>query len=406
MPVTEIEPRPSEGTPLYVHLPFCAAKCHYCDFFSVPDEGQDVDGTLAAISAEVERRAPARPRTVFLGGGTPSLLSIPQLRRFLDHLDAVTGFRDSSEEVTAECNPESLDTDKARALLDLGVDRLSIGFQALDQAALELFGRVHEVEDSFRAYEAARAAGATSVNVDLIYAWPGQTLEGWRRDLARVLDLGPEHLAAYNLTFEEGTRFTRWLEDGRMKKAPEELELALFEALREGLVGRDIRPYEISNYSLKGHECAHNRNYWANGPYVGVGPSAVSFTGGRRAGNPRGIVTYLRAVERGGSPAAWEERLEPLARLGETWWLGLRRVEGVDPAEARQTAGLEARLEAGLEAGDGAGLAAEGEADPCLAEARRLAAEGVLEERGGRFALTARGLPLADWVARKFLSPG
>jgi len=388
-PPTIAERDPDVGTPLYVHLPFCAAKCHYCDFFSVPDAGQDVDGMLATMMTEIRRRAPLRPRTVFLGGGTPSLLSIPQLRQFLDGLHAHTGFRDSAVEVTAECNPESLDLDKARAMLDLGVNRLSIGFQALDQGALELFGRVHEVDDSFRAFEAAREAGLGSINIDLIYAWPDQTLEGWVADLERVLALEPEHLAAYNLTYEEGTRFTTWLEDGRLKKSPEDLELALFETVRGAAKERGMDAYEVSNYSTNGRQCLHNLNYWANGPYVGVGPSAVSFTHLRRAGNPRGLNSYRRAVERGGDPAAWDEMLEPAARLAETWWLGLRLKDGVDPVQARTAARFP-------EAGD----------DPCVRQARRLEGLGLLEELNGRFRLTERGLPLADGVAKELLVPG
>ncbi|MFT5049578.1 MAG: oxygen-independent coproporphyrinogen-3 oxidase [Chlamydiales bacterium] len=383
------EREPEEGTPLYVHLPFCAAKCHYCDFFSVPDAGQDVDGMIETMLTEIRRRAPRRPRTVFLGGGTPSLLSIPQLRRFLDELHAQTGFRDSAVEVTAECNPESLDRDKARAMLDLGVNRLSIGFQALDQGVLELFGRVHAVEDSFRAFEAAREAGVKAINIDMIYAWPDQTLEGWVADLERVLALRPEHLAAYNLTYEEGTRFTTWLEDGRLKKSPEDLELALFETVRSAAQESGMGAYEISNYSANGQECGHNLNYWANGPYVGVGPSAVSYTHLRRAGNPRGLNSYRRAVERGGDPAGWDEMLTPEARLAETWWLGLRLKDGIDPVQARASAQFP-----------------QSASDPCVREAAKLVDHGLLEEHAGRFRLTARGLPLADWVAKELLVPG
>ena len=204
----------AEGTPLYVHLPFCAAKCHYCDFFSVPDEGHDLEGMVAAILREAEERAPRRPRTLFLGGGTPSLLPIPLLRRLLDGLHEFTGWRDSVEEATAECNPESLDRDKARAFVDLGVPRLSVGVQALDDQALALFGRVHTADDSLRALEAAREGGVEALNADLIYAWPGQTLEAWEHDVHAILGFSTEHLSAYNLTYEEDTRFKRWLDRG------------------------------------------------------------------------------------------------------------------------------------------------------------------------------------------------
>ncbi len=374
-----------EGTPLYVHLPFCAAKCHYCDFFSVAAEGHDRGAMIDAILHEARVRAPQRPRTVYLGGGTPSLLAIDELERLLDGLDACTGFRESATEVTAECNPESLDEAKARALLGLGVGRLSIGFQSLSDEILQLFGRVHTVADSFRAYDAARAAGAKNVNVDLIFAVPGQELDTWSADLRRVLALQPDHLSAYNLTFEEETLFRRWLEEGRLAKQPEDRELELFEATRRIAGALGYEAYEISNFASAGRQCAHNVNYWRNGPYVGVGPSAVSKVGWTRSGNVKGIAAYRSRIAESGGATLWEETPEPTARLAETWWLGLRLAEGIDPASARQRAGCPL------------------EDDQSEATADSLADQGLLTRDGARFRLSERGLPLADYVARKFL---
>jgi oxygen-independent coproporphyrinogen-3 oxidase len=373
-----------------VHLPFCAAKCHYCDFFSVPGQGQDIDGTLRAILAEARARAPESPRTVYLGGGTPSLLSQEQLAGLLDGLDALTGFRASAVEVTAECNPESLDRPKAERLLELGVDRLSIGFQALDDRLLQLFGRVHTAEDSFRAFEAARAAGVRRLSIDLIFAAPGQTPASWAADLERVLAIAPDHISAYNLAFEEETPFKRWLDAGRLQRPAEDLELELFRATRERLAERGYGAYEISNFALEGQECRHNLNYWRNGPYVGIGPSAASHVDRKRWGNPRSIGAWRQGVERGRCAPAWEEELAPRERLGETWWLGLRLARGVDPAEAREIAGFESL---------------PGEPDPAAAAAEQLVRAGLLERAGQRLRLSERGLPLADLVAREFLSP-
>lgn len=387
--MSSLEPtRAAPGTPLYVHLPFCAAKCHYCDFYSVPAEGHDRSAMVAAILREAELRAPRAPRTVFLGGGTPSLLDADELATLLDGLERITGFRASAEEVTAECNPESLDLVKARALLALGVRRLSIGFQSLDDATLGLFGRVHSSADSFAAFAAAREAGCADLNVDLIYASPGQELEAWKTDLARVLDLRPDHLSAYNLTFEEATPFRSWLEEGRLARHPEELELAFFDATRGALVERGYEAYEISNFALPGHRCAHNVNYWRNGAYVGLGPSAASLVAGRRSGNVRSVGGYVRRIGEHGEACAWSEELDPRSRLGETWWLGLRLVEGLSAAEARERASYHE------------------EGDPALAIAERALAEGVLARDGERYRLSARGLPLADWVARRFLAAG
>ena len=279
MSAPSAHPTPEPGTALYVHLPFCEVKCTYCDFFSVEGAGEDTEATVRTILAEARLRAPRRPRTVFLGGGTPSYLPEHELRLLLDGLDELTGFRDSALEVTAECNPESLDERKARSLIELGVDRLSIGLQSLDPRTLELFGRPHDVADGFRAIDAARAAGARELSVDLIYAWPGQRPEAWSAELERVLAAGPDHFSAYNLTFERATPLSQQLAAGALEACPEELELELFQITREVGCSHGFRAYEISNYASKDMLCHHNVNYWRNGPYVGLGPSAASKVG-------------------------------------------------------------------------------------------------------------------------------
>jgi len=384
-------PRPEPGTALYVHLPFCATKCHYCDFFSVPAEGQDLEGMVESILNEAAQRAPSAPKTLFLGGGTPSLLPVGLLQRLLDGLQDLTGWRESVEEASAECNPESLDSDKAKALLDLGIPRLSVGVQALDDEVLELFGRVHKGQDGLRALEAARDAGVTHLSADMIYAWPGQTLKRWEDDLGAVLELTTQHLSAYNLTYEEDTRFKRWLDQGRLSKAPEDLELALFEVARELCGAAGLAPYEVSNYALSGHECRHNINYWRNGAYLGLGPGAVSKIGPVRAGNPRGIASYLKWIDTSGHATQWRDEPDESTRLAEGWWLGLRLAEGLDPAAVRTAAHWQ---------GDPA-------QDPALPVARNLVDLGLLETSGQaaqeRFRLTPRGRPVADAIAVQFL---
>ncbi|HEX6881859.1 MAG TPA: radical SAM family heme chaperone HemW [Planctomycetota bacterium] len=376
--------RPPPGTPLYVHVPFCAAKCTYCDFYSLAGEGQDLAGTLELLLAEAAARAPERPRTVYLGGGTPSYYAPEDLERLLDGLERVTRFRSSAVEVTCECNPESLDVAKARLLRQLGVDRLSIGLQSLEPRILELFGRVHDVATGFAAVEAARAAGFERVSVDLIYGVPGQDLARWQADLARVLALRPDHLSAYQLTFEEGTPLWAQLQAGTVSRLSEDEELAFFEATHAQLADAGYEGYEVSNFCLTGQQCLHNVNYWRNGPYLGLGPSAVSKVGHTRLGNPRSLVPWRQAVAAGRPAAAWEETPAPALRLGETWWLGLRTRAGVEPAEACRVAGFEG-------------------ADPTAAERDALAAVGLLEEQGGRTRLSTRGWPLADAVARRLL---
>ncbi len=370
-----------------MHLPFCEAKCHYCDFFSVAAAGWDIDGTLSSVLHEARTRAPRRPKTVFIGGGTPSLLSQAQLRHFLGELDALTSSSTSATEVTVECNPESLDREKVATMIDLGINRVSIGFQSLEADTLELFGRVHNVEQSFRAYESARSAGMENVNLDMIYASPKHDPQAWRHALQTVLDLEPDHLSAYNLAFEEETVFSRWLRSGKLEALPEETELELFDITRELTRGCGLVDYEISNYARGGRVCEHNRKYWRNEPYLGIGPSAVSYIAGVRTGTPRDINDYRKRIAHAGHAQTWTETLEPLNRLGETWWLGLRRTEGVSPVEARAAARYDAPI------------------DPMLDVASTLVQQGLLELAQDRYRLTPAGIPLADRVAAEFLQP-
>jgi oxygen-independent coproporphyrinogen-3 oxidase len=393
--------RAPDGTALYVHFPYCVVKCTYCDFYSVPVEKadgtrEDVDGVLRALLGEAERRAPRLPRTVFLGGGTPSLPSVAQIRAFLDGLDAATGFRASAREVTAECNPESLDERKAEALLAGGVTRLSIGVQSLRPKVLELFGRAHGAADGLRALAAARAAGATRLSADLIHSVPGLSAAEWAEDLERVLAAagGLDHLSAYNLTFEEGTLLERLRQRGRIGPLDEDTELEMLASTARLCAAAGLARYEVSNFARPGEECLHNLVYWANGPYVGIGPSAVSKLGDARFGNPKSISAWRARVEAGEPAASWCERPDPAVRLGESWWLGLRRAIGVDPAEARAAAGL---------APDADDHGAHARA---LATAARLVELGLLERRADRYVLSERGHPVADAVAREFLADG
>jgi oxygen-independent coproporphyrinogen-3 oxidase len=388
--------RPPAGTPVYVHVPFCAAKCHYCDFFSLVGEGHDLARSVAALVAELEQRAPLAPRSVYLGGGTPSYLPVALLRRLLDALDDLTGFRRSASEISVECNPESLDAAKAEALLALGANRLSIGVQSLRAETLALFGRVHDRAAALSAIETARAAGCRNLNVDLIYAVPGQDLAQWLEDLEQVLAHRPEHVSAYSLAFEERTPFSAWLAEGKLERLPEALELEFFWATRERLATHGYEAYEISNFAMSGYECKHNQVYWANQPYAGFGPSAASFDPPVRSANPRALAPWLDAVERGRDACEWREELDPLARLGETWWLGLRTARGVVPAAALAAAVADAA------GGAGCGLGSDG-CDPAEEVARSLADEGFLERAGAAWRLSRAGLPLADAIARRFV---
>ena len=376
----------SEGKPLYLHLPFCVVKCSYCDFFSVVAEGQDLKGTTRALELEISSRAPVAPTSIFVGGGTPSLLPTEDLVHLFEHLERETGFRSSSRETTVECNPESLDLEKARALVASGVNRLSIGLQSLDERILRLFERPHTADQGLAAYEIARRAGVPRVGVDLIYAVPGQELKPWLQELEQVLRLEPDHVSAYSLAFEEETPLTRKMEKGTLERLPEDLELAFFHETRATLERHGYGAYEVSNFARPGERCVHNENYWRNGDYVGLGPSAVSKLGQRRFGSPRSLAAWRRAVEEGRDPTSWDETLSPEARLGETWWLALRTTDGASPREARERAGYEK------------------EYDPTERIADELLDEGWLVRRGERYALADKSWTVADALASRFLT--
>ena len=377
------------GTPLYVHLPFCVHKCPYCDFFSVEGAGEDVEGFVDALIEEVKVRAPRGPRTVFVGGGTPTYLSEAQLERFFGELEVATGFRSLAEEVTVECNPESLTAGKAQLMKELGVDRLSIGVQSLDPETLAFYERPHGPGEALAAFETARAAGFERVSIDVIHGAPTEPLGSIRRNLLSLIDLEPDHVSAYGLTYEPGTPLHARMERGEVVPLDEDAELDRLEEVDQLLERSGMRAYEVTNYCLSGQECRHNVNYWSNGPYVGLGPSAVSHVGGRRSANPRSIARWLTARSDHGLAAASAEELGPAERLGETWWLGLRLTAGVDPERARATAGWAP-----------ATISTE---DPAEALARKLVVDGHLELVEGRYRLTRSARPLADHVGRQFL---
>lgn len=381
---TKASDRP-RGTPLYIHIPFCASKCHYCDFNSYAQRGREVTRPyLEALFLEIERRASWQPRTIFFGGGTPSILEADEIAELLDRLNAVTGFRGATAEVSFECNPESLTLEKARALRDGGVNRISIGMQSFRAETLRFYDRAHDAQTARNAFRFAREAGFDSINLDLIFGAPGQTLEQWEEDLAEGLKLGPDHIAAYDLIFEEGTVLRRWKELGRTAPNAEETQAQMYERTMQILEAAGLRRYETSNYARPGKECLHNINYWKNGEYIGLGAGAVSYLGGARWKNPAAPQAYIEAVRTGSAVREEEERLTPREKLGETMMLRLRLREGISRAEvAAQTS-----FDPGVEYKD---------------TLLTLEEQGLVRTSADRIELTPRGLMLGDLVASRFL---
>ena len=315
---------------LYVHIPFCPKICPYCSFYKETSDRHKTARFLDAILLELDahqRTTPLRPRTIFFGGGTPSALSTPQLEYLL------TGLRTRLDlsaltEWTLEMNPATVSLEKASLLRSLGVNRISMGVQSWEPQLLAVLGRVHSAEQARRSYEILREAGFTNVNLDLIFGIPTQTPAMWQRSLAATIALGPEHISAYNLTYEEDTEFFRRFVAGELRQ-DDDADAALFEHTADTLAAADYEPYEISNFARTGRECLHNLAYWQGADYLGLGPSAFSTVGERRWANVRDTARYNKRVHAGETPADFQEDVPPGIRRAESIAFGLRTNRGV-----------------------------------------------------------------------------
>jgi len=301
---------------------------------------------LAALHTEIElsadRSENMRAETIFLGGGTPSLLTPEELSGILGHLRTV--FQVSRDaEVTVEANPETVDLPKLKGYRDAGVNRLSIGIQSFNDMELEFLGRIHDSGKAEKAFRLAREAGFENVNVDLIYSLPGQTLDRWAETLARTIGLGPDHISAYSLIVEDNTPLARMVRARQVSPAPPEIEAEMFEFTMETLAVNGFEHYEISNFARPGYRSRHNFNYWRHGDYLGFGPSAHSFrkrdgSGGTRWWNVANISTYIKQLMTGKLPVASTESLSTDSLMTEHLFLGLRST-GLDLGEFRREFG-------------------------------------------------------------------
>ena len=320
-------------TALYVHIPFCETKCPYCDFNSFAVEGLDVDGYLETLSLEMDARGvPPNPSTIFIGGGTPTVVTPEQLDRYLTDILARVE-PDPTREFTVEANPGSISAEKFAVLREHGVNRVSLGAQALFDHHLRTMGRVHDVADIEVAVQLAKDSGIPRMSLDLIYGIPGMQKREWVESLERAIQWEAGHLSCYALIYEPGTEFTRRKRRGQLSPLGEEDELFLFRWTERRLRAAGYLRYEISNFAQPGMESAHNVNYWHNRSYAGYGAGAFSFESGRRFGNERRLDRYSSLVRSSGGAVVSEESLEGEAAARETVALGLRMASGVDPAD-------------------------------------------------------------------------
>jgi len=368
---------------LYVHVPFCAQKCSYCAFYSEPSSGEVINRYVAALVRELELVAgDLRPRTVFFGGGTPSLLNLRQWEQIFRALERFKLL--GAAEWTVECNPATVSLDKAKLLRAHGVNRVSMGVQSLNEALLDRLGRVHTREMAFKSFDVLRQAGFDNLNLDLMFAIPGQTLAVWRETLAEAVAMGSEHLSSYEVIYEEDTALYAQLHAGEFDE-DEDLACAMYDELVERAAAAGFQQYEVANFSRGAfRNCRHNVNYWRGGSFYGLGPSATSYVRGVRTRNWSNTGLYCEQLEKGNRALESREELAPLARAGETAAFGLRMVAGWPFEQFQQITGHDLRREW---AGDMASLERQGWG--------RFSGEG--------FQLTPQGLRFADAAARLFL---
>jgi oxygen-independent coproporphyrinogen-3 oxidase len=374
---------------LYVHIPFCASKCSYCDFLSFAKTDVSVrEAYTGALSREIRRQGRLYGGafcvdSVFLGGGTPSLLSAPELSRILTELSSAFSLSRNCE-ITMESNPGALDRMKLEAAKSSGVNRLSMGVQSFSDDLLRVLGRIHTRADFFGNYESARRAGFDNINIDLIFAFPSQSFDDWRETLSEAVDLRPEHISFYSLQLEEGTPMQTAVRAGEFAAASEELDRDMYHYAVRALSDAGYARYEISNASGPGLRCRHNLKYWSLDPYIGLGLGAHSYVNGVRFSNTEDLDAYIAAAEGRGAFKAWEHVNTPIDDISEYMFLGLRRTEGVSETAYLARFGEDMRSRFGK-------------------EIERLTAEGLLESSNGSLRLTETGVDMSNRVFVAFV---
>ncbi len=369
-------PKPIQhGTGLYLHVPFCASTCDFCAFYQEQPKRGDIDRYLDAIEREMEINPPGRVETAFWGGGTPGLLPAEDLLRLGQAMVKAGG---QPNEWTVELAPSSVRADKLAALKEVGVTRVSMGVQSFDEATLDVLGRRHSPKQIMEAWDAIESTGFQSRNLDLIFGIPGQDEKRWAADLSRVMELKPDHISTYCLTFEEDTAMFVKLSQGKVK-IDKDLEARLYRGTWEMLEAHGYAQYETSNFTKPGHACRHNLITWEMGSWIGYGPSASSQWKGRRWTNPSNLEGWMKGIEAGKPVCEQIKDLNESDLLTDALIFGLRLNAGVKPAE------LAARFRAELPPGVSRLFS-------------HLIEEGLMEANGDSFRLTGEGRMRADAV--------
>ena len=372
---------------VYVHIPFCASRCSYCDFFSTLQLADAGTSYVEAVVAEARLRrgelCGAQIRTLYLGGGTPSQLPLPLLSRLIDGLRESLDLPDV-EEFTVEANPDDVTPEWCRGVAALGVNRVSMGVQSFEDPILRLIGRRHTARQAMDAVANLREAGISNISIDLIFGLPGQTVASWTASVEQAIALKPQHISAYGLTYEEGTRLWHQRERGEVVEVPEEQCLEMYRILVDELQAAGYEHYEISNFALPDYHSRHNSSYWDDTPYLGLGAAAHSYDGKVRRWNPHDLRQYMDKVLAGELACDLEE-LSRSERYAERVMLGLRTARGVDAERLR------------MDFGDVAWRYFIREA------ARHVEAGNLRVTEDGRYVLTRDGIMLSDSIIRDLM---
>ena len=377
---------------LYLHIPFCVRKCNYCDFFSAsgtPKEQADyVSAMVQEIQSYQELSGEYEVQTIFLGGGTPSLLTPEQIEQIFNAIYHTFSVNENAE-ITMEMNPGTVDIEKLHAMKAAGVNRLSIGLQSAQNEELKMLGRIHTYEEFLETWRLTEQAGFKNRNIDLMSALPGQTMESYEDTLSKVLALEPEHISAYSLILEEGTVFYDWYEKGKLdrgawKLPSEEEEYAMGELTIQRLAEAGMHRYEISNYAKSGKECRHNLGYWDRVEYLGIGAGSSSLIKGERFDHIRDRKAYIEKIRNGEPILIDREILSVESQMEEFMYLGLRKIEGVSRTDFQNYFGKNV--------------------DDVYGEILdKLEEEQLLEFSGDRIRLTHRGMDVSNCVLAEFL---
>jgi len=388
-------PAATRITSLYVHVPFCAQKCAYCAFYSEASSGELINRYTAALVRELELVADdLKPRTVFFGGGTPSLLNLRQWEQILRSMEKLNLL--GAEEFSVECNPATVSADKAKLFRDFGINRISMGVQSLDENLLDRLGRIHSREMVFKSFDTLRCAGFENINLDLMFAIPTQTMAIWHATLNEAMAMQSEHLSSYEVIYEDDTPLFDQLKAGEFS-VDEDLACEMYEELILRATTGGFHQYEIANFardttainpsirqSIPSHACKHNVNYWRGGSYYGLGPSATGYMRGLRTKNWSNTQLYCDQLEKGRRAIESSEELPPLRRAGEIAAFGLRMNAGWPFEDFKRTTDFDLRNE-------------------WSSEMDQLAERGWAAKDADRFHLTHQGLRFADAAAELFL---